>query len=408
MKNNFITCVGAVSKAYGPQTANRNFRDKMLRLVLSLAFAFCGSAKASDGAPDHSGPSIRVAIARNSPPIKLKTSVKTYVNEVKTGRKYLLLANSSYEVKSLGTLSILVANQTLSSPIKLSSEDGSEKLRLGGNIYKGAILIRAGPSGGLDIIEELPLEDYLYGVLPVEMSPSWPLEALKAQAVASRSYAAKNINPAKDYDISNGAEMQVYKGTKGINSRILEAVNSTRGEVLKYKGRLITAFFHACCGGRTSSAKASWGEDVVKPLEGVGDPYCSDAAHYQWSLHVAYEDLLTFIQNSGSTALKIKSIRIYKKERSGRTATLLFNTDQGKFQLSAGELRKRFGSNSFKSTYITHIKEGKSGYEFYGRGWGHGVGLCQEGAKEMAARGKNYKKILKHYYPGASITDYEN
>ena len=380
----------------------------MLRLAAPLFFAFCGLANASDGAPGDSGPRIRIAIVRDSPPIKLKTSVKTYVQDVKTGQKYLLLANASYEIKSFGIHSISVAKQTLSSPIKLLSVDGSEKMRLGGNIYKGDILIRVAANGRLDIIEELPLEDYLYGVLPSEMSPSWPLEALKAQAVASRSYAAKNINPAKDFDVTDGADMQVYNGTKGINSRILEAVNSTRGEVLKYKGKIITAFFHACCGGRTASAKAAWGEDVVKPLEGVSDPYCSGAVHYQWSLHVPYEELLAFVQNSGSNALGIKAVRVYKKDRSGRALTLLFSTDQGKFQLSTGELRKHFDGNSFRSTFITHIKTDKSGYEFYGRGWGHGVGLCQEGAKEMAARGKGYKKILKHYYPGASITDYEN
>ena len=380
----------------------------MLRLVAYLVFAFCWSANASDGAPGDSGPRIRVVIARNSPPIKLKTSVKTYVNEVKTGQKYLLLANAFYEIKSLGLHSILVANQTLSSPIRLLSADGSEKVRLGGNIYKGDILIKVVSSGRFEIIEDLPLEDYLYGVLPSEMSPSWPLEALKAQAVASRSYAVKNLDPAKDYDVTDGADMQIYNGTKGVNSRVLEAVNSTRGEVLKYKGKIVTAFFHACCGGRTASAKAAWGEEVVKPLEGVSDPYCLGAPHYQWSLHVAYDDLLAFIQNSGSTALKIKSVRVYKKDRSGRAVTLLFNTDQGKFQLGTLELRKHFGSNSFRSTYISGIKEDKSGYEFYGRGWGHGVGMCQEGAKEMAARGKSYKKILKHYYPGASITDYDD
>ncbi|MCX5786374.1 MAG: SpoIID/LytB domain-containing protein [Elusimicrobia bacterium] len=380
----------------------------MLRLAASLVFAFCVSVNASDGAQGDSGPRIRVAIVRDSPPIKLKTSVKTYVQEVKTGQKYLLLANAYYEIRSFGTQSLSVANQKLSSPIRLLAADGSEKIRLGGNIYKGDMLIKVASNGRLDIIEELPLEDYLYGVLPSEMSPSWPLEALKAQAVASRSYAAKNINPAKDFDITSGADMQVYNGTKGVNSRILEAVNSTRGEVLKYKGKIITAFFHSCCGGRTASAKAYWGEEVVKPLEGVSDPYCSLAAHYQWSFHVPYEDLLTFVQNSGSTALKIKAIKVYKKDRSGRALSLLFHTDQGDFQLPAGEFRKNFGSNSFRSTYITRIKEDKSGYEFYGRGWGHGVGLCQEGAKEMAARGKSYKKILRHYYPGASITDYDN
>ena len=378
----------------------------MLRLSVLLALALCGTAGSSDGARESGGPNIRVAIALNTPSVRLKTSAKTYVLEVNTGQKYLLLSGASYDIKSSGPQSLSVADKTLSSPIKLLSGDGSEKIRLGGNVYKGDIVLKAASGGRLDIIEHIPLEDYLYGVLPSEMSPSWPLEALKAQAVASRSYAVRNLSSSRDYDITDGAEMQVYNGTKDINSRILEAVNSTRGEVLKYKGKILTAFFHACCGGRTASARSAWGEDIMKPLYGVADPYCSGAAHYKWSFHVTAKDMLACIQKHGSTALKIKSVRLNKKDRSGRAINFIFITDQKKFQLEAGELRKYFGANSFKSVYITRVQASKGGYQFYGRGWGHGVGLCQEGAKEMAKRGMNYKRILRHYYPGASITDY--
>ncbi|HAF95358.1 MAG: hypothetical protein A2021_00920 [Elusimicrobia bacterium GWF2_52_66] len=392
----------------------------MLRLVVSFVFAFCGAAKASDGARppvrrapavlegEDGGPKIRVAIARNSPSIKLKTSAKTYLVEVKTGQKYLLLANASYDIKRAGEQSLSVADQTLSSPIKLLSADGSEKVRLGGNIYKGDILINAVPGGRLNIIEYLPLEDYLYGVLPSEMSAGWPLEALKAQAVASRSYAVKNLAPGKDYDVTDGIDTQVYNGTKGINSRILEAVNATRGEVLKYKGKIVTAFFHACCGGHTGSARAAWGEEVGKPLSGVSDPFCSGSFHHKWHLGISVADMLSFIQAKGSTALKIKGIRLYKKDRSGRVITVLFVTDQGKLQVKVTDIRKRFGNSDFKSLYLTSVVREGGYFEFSGRGWGHGVGMCQEGAKEMAKRGMSYKKILRHYYPGASITDYGN
>ena len=376
-------------------------------LVGLLLCALSSPLPAADGRAEEA-PRIRVAIARNSPSIKLKTSAKTYVAEVKTAQKYLLLANASYDIKSIGGQSLSVANQTLSSPIKLLSADSSQKVRLGGSIYKGDILIKAVSGGRLDIIEYLPLEDYLYGVLPSEMSPGWPLEALKAQAVASRSYAVKNLAPAKDYDVTSGVDMQVYNGTKGVNSRILKAVNSTRGEVLKYKGKIVTAFFHACCGGHTASAGAAWGEEAEKPLSGVRDPFCSGSPHYKWRLSISAKDMLSFIQAKGSTALKIKGIRLYKKDRSHRVLTLLFVTDQGKLQVDVSDIRKRFGNSEFKSTYLTSVARDGGYFEFSGRGWGHGVGMCQEGAKDMAERGKSYKKILRHYYPGASITDYGN
>jgi len=376
-------------------------RITALLLVLHLA----APVTAADGRADE-GPRIRVAIYRGSPALKLKTSARIFALEVKTGKKYLLLENAAYDIKAAGD-DIQVAGQQLASPIKLLASDGTERIRLGGKFYKGDILIRAVAGGKLDIIEYLPLEDYLYGVLPAEMSPDWPLEALKAQAVASRTYALKYINPARDYDVTDGSEMQVYNGTSKINARIIEAVTSTRGEVLKYKGKLITAFFHACCGGHTASAKSAWGQDVIKPLYGVPDPFCSGSRHYRWEFYAPAADLLKFIQTRGSTALKIKGVRVYKKDRSGRASSLRFTTDRGVKDVQVTELRKYLGNYEFRSTFITRISPVKGGYEFAGRGWGHGVGMCQEGAKYMALKGRPYKKILRHYYPGVAITDYD-
>ncbi|MCM2267553.1 MAG: SpoIID/LytB domain-containing protein [Elusimicrobiales bacterium] len=374
-------------------------------LVPLLAVLACAPLAAADGRASD-GPRIRVAIARNSPFIRLKTSAKVYVVEAATGKKYLLLENAAYEIKpSAG--GIAVAGQQLSSPIKLVSPEGAERIRLGGKLYKGDIVIHAVTSEGLDVVEHLSLEEYLYGVLPVEMSPDWPLEALKAQAVASRTYALKYINPARDYDVTDGVEKQVYTGAGRANARILEAVNSTRGEVLKYKGKLITAFFHACCGGHTASSKSAWGQDVLKPLYGVQDPFCAPSRHSRWEVYASSSDLLKFIQSSGSTALKIKSVRVYKKDRSGRAVTLRFATDRGARDVSVNELRKHLGNTEFRSALITRVTPVKGGYEFGGRGWGHGVGMCQEGAKYMALKGRPYKKILRHYYPSVTITDYE-
>ncbi|OGR50962.1 MAG: hypothetical protein A2049_03655 [Elusimicrobia bacterium GWA2_62_23] len=374
-------------------------------LALLLAVLPCPALLAADGRAAE-GPRIRVAIARNSPSIKLKTSAKIFVTEGASGKKFLLLENAAYDIKpSAG--GIAVAGQQLASPIKLSPPDGEERIRLGGKLYKGDILIHTVAGDRLDIIEHLSIEDYLYGVLPVEMSPDWPLEALKAQAVASRTYAMKYINTSRDYDVTDGVEKQVYTGAGRANGRIMEAVNSTRGEVLKYKGKLLTAFFHACCGGHTASAKSAWGEDVLKPLYGVQDPFCAPSRHSRWKFYVPTQDLLKFIQTRGSTALKIKGVRVYKKDRSGRAVSLRFTTDRGARDVSVNEFRKHIGNSEFRSSLVTRVVPVKGGYEFAGRGWGHGVGMCQEGAKYMALKGRPYKKILRHYYPGVTITDYE-
>lgn len=375
---------------------------KRALILLSLLFPAHAARCADGGAAE--GPHIRVAIYRGSPSLKLKTSSRIYALDVKSGQKYMLLDNASYEVRPYGG-GISISGQQLSSPIKLLAQDGQERIRLGGNLYKGDILIRATPEKRLDIIEHLTLEEYLYGVLPYEMSPDWPLEALKAQAVASRTYALKNINPARDYDVTNGVEMQVYSGTKKINSRIIEAVNETRGEVLKYKGKLVTAFFHANCGGHTASVKSAWGEAVIKPLYGIADPYCKSSSHYNWDLYVPASGLLKFIQARGSTALRLKAVRIAKRDGSGRAVSLKFTTDKGSYTAPVTDLRKALGNYEFRSTLITSVTPGNGGYQFEGRGWGHGVGMCQEGARGMAYKGIKYRKILRHYYPGVSITD---
>ncbi len=348
---------------------------------------------------------IRVAISRNTTQFKLKTSGKVFALELKTGQKYMLLERATYEVRYIDFAHLTVAGELLESPVKLLAADGSEGVKLNGHLYKGDIYMKTTAAEKLEVIEHLSIEDYLYGVLPVEMSPSWPLEALKAQAVASRTYALKNANPKKDYDMTDGVETQVYNGASGVNERVIDAVDSTRGEVLKYKEKLITAFFHACCGGHTAGASSAWGEAVIKPLYGVKDPFCSDAVHFSWEYYATTRDLLSFIQKMGSAALKIKGVRISRRDGSGRAMKLKFMTDSGSFTADAADLRKSFGTYDIKSTLITRIAPGNGGYEFYGRGWGHGVGMCQEGAKQMALNGKNYKKILRQYYPGTSIGD---
>ncbi|MEI7482371.1 MAG: SpoIID/LytB domain-containing protein [Elusimicrobiota bacterium] len=374
----------------------------MIRLFLCAILSLAPLNFAA-GSGEEAPSVIRVAISRNTNQFKLVTSAKVYALEVKTGQKYLLLERSVYEVRYVNATHLAVAGETLESPVKLLAADGGDCVKINGHFYNGDLYMKTTAAEKLEVVEHLSIEDYLCGVLPVEMSPDWPLEALKAQAVASRTYALKSINPKKDYDMTDGVETQVYNGASGMNSRIIDAVKSTRGEVLKYKEKLITAFFHACCGGYTASASSAWGEAVVKPLYGVRDPFCSDSTHFSWEYYATSRDLLSFIQKKGSNALKIKGVRISDRDRSGRATKIKFMTDAGSFTAAASEVRKNFGTYDIKSTFITRITPGNGGYEFYGRGWGHGVGMCQEGAKHMALNGKNYKKILRQYYPGTSI-----
>ncbi len=375
----------------------------MLKFLFSTTLLITNLFSADTG--KHISPFIRVAIITEAESLSLKTSSKIYVYDVKSNQKYMLLANSTYEITAKSKEIIRVAGQNLYSPIKLVSPDGEKRIKIGGHTYRGEIILHSDAEENLTIVENIPLEDYIGGVLSFEMSPKWPLEALKAQAVASRTFAIKNLQPDKLFDITSGVERQVYKGQQKVNPRILEAVNYTRGEILIYKGIPFKTYFHSCCGGHTANNRIAWNETAITPLKGVRDPYCKNSKHYKWRLYLSTEDLLTFIQKQGSTALRIRGMRVFKKSRSGRAISLKFTTDRESFAVKPYDMRKYFNATEFRSTYITKISKQKYGYKIYGRGWGHGVGMCQEGAKTMAHRGRSYKKILKHYYPHAKLSN---
>ncbi|MEA3307255.1 MAG: tRNA preQ1(34) S-adenosylmethionine ribosyltransferase-isomerase QueA, partial [Elusimicrobiota bacterium] len=357
---------------------------------------------------NHFSPYIRVAIVTEAQSLSLKTSSEIYVYDLKSKQRYRLLADSVYEITSRPREIIRVAGQDLSSPIKLVSPDGEERIKIGGHTYRGEIILHSGDEENLTIVENILLEHYIGGVLSFEMSPKWPLEALKAQAVASRTFAIKNLQPDKLFDITAGVERQVYKGHQHVNPRIIEAVNSTRGEILTYKGIPFKTYFHSCCGGHTANNRIAWHETAVKPLKGVRDPYCKNSKHYRWSLYLSKSDLLAFVQKQGSTALRIRGMRVSKKSRSRRAINIKFTTNGKSFTAKAYDMRKYFGSTEFRSTYITKIRKKKYGYKIYGRGWGHGVGMCQEGAKSLAHRGRSYRQILRHYYPHAKLLNMAN
>ena len=353
----------------------------------------------------HLSPFIRVAIITEASSLSLKTSNKIYVYDIKSNQRYMLLADSKYEISAQSGEIIRVAGQNLYSPIKLISPNGEERIKIGGHTYRGEIILHSDAKENLTIVENVPLEDYIGGVLSFEMSPKWPLEALKAQAVASRTFAIKNLRPDDLFDITSGVEKQVYKGQQKVNPRIIKAVNSTRGEVLIHKGKPFKTYFHSCCGGHTANNRVAWQETALKPLKGVKDIYCRNSKHYKWNLYISTKDLLAFIQKKGSMALRIRSVRVFKKSGSGRAISIRFSTDRKSFTAKTYDIRKYFGTTDFRSTYITRISKKKRGYKIYGRGWGHGVGMCQEGAKIMARKGRNYKRILRHYYPHAKLSN---
>lgn len=276
--------------------------------------------------------------------------------------------------------------------------DGKE-LKVNGRPYRGRIsIIREDRT--LSVINSLGLESYLMGIINHEISSKWPIESVKAQAIAARTYAYLKLQSAGEetYHLKASVLDQVYGGSLTEDERGKRAVNETRGQVLFYEGNIARTLYHSTCGGRTESAVDVWGTDFPY-LRSVEDRYCTEAPNYFWIYRTKFASILDSLKKKRASHGKGPHfIKILQKSRSGRIKKIEVAT----VKMSGDEFRDLLGYENIKSTYFTMESDG-SEIVFSGSGSGHGVGMCQWGAKGMALASMNYKEILKHYYNGTYL-----
>lgn len=273
-------------------------------------------------------------------------------------------------------------------------------------IYRDEILIYRNPKGSLDVISRLKLDDYLKGVIPFEGNPKWALESLKAQAVASRTFALTKMLARRDeeYDVSSGFMSQVYAGKQIENERTNQAVDATRGEVLFYKGKLFPAYFHSTCGGATTAADLVWRVKPLAPLGGVECKFCQRSPHYKWEATVTPAVIKEKLAKQEMPVSEVLGIRTDKIDRTGRAHKLVIQSTWAEKTVDADAFRVWVDPMRLKSNLITKIRTNDAGaFLFKGKGWGHGVGLCQYGMKYLGEIGYGYQEILGYYYPGAQV-----
>ncbi|MBI3566320.1 MAG: SpoIID/LytB domain-containing protein [Elusimicrobia bacterium] len=297
----------------------------------------------------------------------------------------------------------------LPSETRLVPEDGAV-IRVGGDPHKGALILRLDPGQTVTVVEEIGMEQYLEGVLPFEMDPDWPLEALKAQAVVARTFAYANMGKfRKDgFDLTADTRSQVYRGATAVNDNVRRAVKETRGEVLGWKGELLKVYYHACCGGRTENLAEAWGGDPAatpKPLRGVRDPWCEVSPHMHWNAYFAWQDVMTAIEERQDLPGPLRSLKIGRRDVAGYVRDFVARSGRQEIRVKASDLRSALGAGDLKSTRIARLVVRKKGLEFYGGGSGHGVGLCQWGARIQAQKGRGYERILRFYFPGADLSE---
>jgi SpoIID/LytB domain protein len=291
-----------------------------------------------------------------------------------------------------------------------NSVDGQPGLfAINGKFYRGNLIVlpqsalaasgsgdASGQGLGFNLINEIDLDDYLLGVVPSEMPSSWPLEALKAQAIAARTYALANLGKhGKDgYDLKDTTDDQVYSGVKAESSASNAAVAATDGVVMTYEGNPICAYFHSASGGITESAENVWGKPLPY-LRAVMD-YDQQSPLSTWNRTFSVDQLESAL---ASDIGKLLSIDVVSRSQSRRACQLLVSGSRGAQITNAETVRRllKLPSTNFNVSVLDNA------YLFSGRGFGHGLGLSQWGAKGLAEQGYNAAQILTYYYRNVSL-----
>lgn len=290
--------------------------------------------------------------------------------------------------------------------------EGSQ-MRSGAMVLPNKVLVAPDGQQKIDVVGLMPLETYLTGVVASEMPLQWPLESLKAQAVAARSYAlvAMKERSRKIFHVESSILDQVFRPLATENTRdplvrkAVQAVRETEGQrLLTVQGKTLKAFYHSDCGGQTVSAKSVWNSGVDTG-EAV-DTACPTSPKSNWRLAVSKEKIYESLKKYFSlekSPLQIVGLDFQKNagQQRVRSVRVAFNEGESR-TLSGNEFRSILGYMDLKSTLFEAQAEGPE-FVFKGRGFGHGVGLCQWGSRALGAQGAKYGDILQHYYPLAKL-----
>jgi len=334
------------------------------------------------------------------------------VRVINDAEDVLIRIKGLYKIADFGNGNILSEGKDLQglsvSPGYIKGEGIKLLPELGARVYvnnrqfRGDIDIVKDKNNRLFIVNHVDLEQYLYGVLYHEISHNWPVEVLKAQAIAARTYAfyQKLVSKNKYYDLTADVYSQVYGGRTSEKWRTTRAVDLTRGLVLTYEDKIFPAYFHATCGSSTTDALTLWNIDIAALRARICD-FCSISPHYTWQKELTIDNVQSMLKKADYD-ISIVSFEIMKRDNSGRIVDFLIKGKDKDIRLSGNKFRLIVGPNLIKSANFEIDKKGKY-VTFTGKGWGHGVGMCQWGAFNMASQGWKAEDILKYYYPGSEI-----
>ena len=372
-------------------------------MIRGATWALCAalvflSSEARGAAP------VRVAILEGVASVDLSAERGLVVSDPQSRRPHFSYPNPTPLRVSLGRGQGMEVGPRLLpvSAISLEAIRGGE-IKIGAREYAGLVDIFR-MEGGLLVVNQLSLEEYVTGALRGEISDKWPLETLKAQAVAIRTYAVYHqlLNQAKVYHLAAGTQYQNYAGRVSPTSPLWVAVRETLGQLLALGGQLIAAFYHTDSGGWTERSDLVFSGEMAA-LRGARDEFSVSSPHARWTLELPLRDLRDLLRRARVGVGEIREMEILDRSESLRVQRLEIRHGQGSLQLRGVDFRRIVGYDTLKSTLFAVSVQGERAI-FQGRGWGHGVGLSQYGAKEMGERGYSYREILAHYYPRTVLT----
>jgi len=296
-----------------------------------------------------------------------------------------------------------------------------------GRRWRGELVVRVDDRGTLTVVNRLPMDDYLRGVVPLEIGTRAMSDfaAAEAQAVAARSYAYMHLaGPERSYDMLATVADQVYGGVSAETLLGNQSVENTSGLVLMYEGRVVNAPYHGNCGGFTAEPGDSWNSRSEPYLRRVSDQipgtdrfYCESGPRFRWTRRYTGEELrqsiiryLQTVPRAPQSVTTLRSIAVTEVTPAGRVAALTVDTDRGRWTMRGNEIRAALRTVSGEMLYSTYFsvdavtgREGVQSLELRGGGNGHGIGMCQSGAIGRARAGQDFRTILTTYYPGTTI-----
>ncbi len=313
--------------------------------------------------------------------------------------------------------------------IKVRVPGGNGLFKIGGRTYRGELLVHNAGGDRIMAVNRLPLEDYLRSVVPSEIGNpgNSAYQAMKAQAVCARSYAMSLMahNRKFSYDLTADTGDQVYKGNSNEQQLTDSAVYETAGECLARGGQVMTSFYHSTCGGHTADPAEVWGEQFARTnswLRPVDDgTWDSESRWASWTVSWSRKQLLLMLKQNLPEVVKMSGdeigeptdIEVMSKGPSGRNTLLKVTTDKRVLQVAGDAIRRALRQPDGRMLPSTMFdlklqREGAGGMSIVanGRGFGHGLGMCQTGAIARANAGQDYGKILDHYFPKAKLAKF--